>query len=178
MFAQKPTVVIIPGAWQLPASFDTLVSQLKESNIPAEFVPLASVGGTELPLKGLPDDVAAVRNTLKRLAEEGKDVVLLCHSYGGVVGSCAVEGFDATSRAREGKTGGVVLTVYMAAFMIPKGQSLLGVLGGAPLPWMKIEVSAPEAWTHPPRVTDKLGKGRQSDGRAVNDATGCIQRHR
>ncbi|RDW68055.1 hypothetical protein BP6252_09451 [Coleophoma cylindrospora] len=139
MSAPQPTVVIVPGAWQLPAGFDLILAQLKEANIPAEFVPLPSVGGTELPLTGLPEDVAAVRSTLTRLADEGKDMVLLGHSYGGVVVSCAVEGFDAASRAKEGKTGGVILTVFMSAFMLPKGQSLLGVLGGAPLPWMNVE---------------------------------------
>lgn len=43
-------------------------------------------------------------------------------------------------RAESGKPGGIVKVVYLAAFALDKGQSLLGMLGGAYLPWMKVEV--------------------------------------
>jgi len=66
--------------------------------------------------------------------------VLLCHSYGGVVGSCAVEGLDLASRQKANKKGGVIMVIYLSAFMIPKGKSLLEMLGGQPLPWMDVQV--------------------------------------
>lgn len=82
-----------------------------------------------------------MRNILEPLVDQGKEVVLLCHSSGGVVGSNSIEGLDVASRKAAGKSGGVVRVVFLAAFMLPKGQSLLGLLGGNPLPWMKVEVS-------------------------------------
>lgn len=137
----KPTVVIVPGSWQLPLVWDEFRSVLEQAGHAAHHVALPSVGGTELPLTGLPEDVAAVRTVLDPLVAEGKEIVLLCHSSGGIVGSNAVEGYDVAARKAANQTGGVVRVVYVAAFMLPKGQSLIGMLGGEPLPWMVIGVS-------------------------------------
>ncbi|KAL3423657.1 hypothetical protein PVAG01_05404 [Phlyctema vagabunda] len=139
MSSTKPNVVIVPGAWQKATGFAGLVESISAAGFPAEVVPLPSVGSFQDPLPGLPEDVVAVRNVVGKFVDEGRDVVLLCHSYGGVVSSCAVEGFDFASRKAEAKTGGVIMTIFMAAFMVPKGNSLLDLLGGQPLPWMRIE---------------------------------------
>jgi pimeloyl-ACP methyl ester carboxylesterase len=143
MSGTKPTIVLSHGAWQPAAGYEPFAQKLNEAGHPTEVVALPSVGGTETPLPGVPEDIAAVRKALTKHADEGKDIILLCHSYGGLVGSNAVEGFDYASRKAAGKKGGVILTVYMSAFMVPKGKSLLDMLGGQPLPWMKVEVSAP-----------------------------------
>uniref|UniRef100_L2GBV1 AB hydrolase-1 domain-containing protein n=1 Tax=Colletotrichum fructicola (strain Nara gc5) TaxID=1213859 RepID=L2GBV1_COLFN len=103
-------------------------------------VALPTVGGTTTPLASLSDDVAAVRTELDKLVSDGKEVVIYSHSYGGVVASNAVEGYDVAPRtAAAGSTGGVVSIVYASAFMLPKGSSLLDLLGGTPLPWMVVE---------------------------------------
>ncbi|KAK4156622.1 Alpha/beta hydrolase fold-1 [Chaetomidium leptoderma] len=135
----KPTVVIVPGSWQLPAVWDEFRAVLSRAGHQSYHVNLPSVGGTELPLTGLPEDVAAVRNVVGGLADSGDEIVLLCHSSGGVVGSNAVEGYDMAARQAAGKQGGVVRIVYLSAFMLPKDQSLLGMLGGVPLPWMVVD---------------------------------------
>ena len=140
MSTKKPTIVIVHGAWQLAVGYEAFAEKLKALGYPTEVVPLPSVGGTETPLQGLPEDTAAVRKALAKLVHDGLEVLLLCHSYGGVVGSCAVEGFDFGSRKKEGKSGGVIMTVYMSAFMIRKGETLLDMLGN-PLPWMHIKVN-------------------------------------
>lgn len=114
---------------------------LQEAGYPTVHVPLPTVGGTELPLAGLSDDVEAVRRVLVPIVEEGKEVVVIGHSAGGISMSGAVEGYDAGSRKAAGKSGGVVRCIFMTAFVLPKGQSLLGMLGGQPLPWMVVEVS-------------------------------------
>lgn len=62
--------------------------------------------GAEPPNKGLSDDTAAVRVVLERLADEGHMIVLVVHSYGGLVGSNAVEGLGYKQRADEDKKGG------------------------------------------------------------------------
>lgn len=137
----KPTIVIVPGAWQLPPAFDNIVKLLQEAGYPTVHVPLPTVGGTKLPLAGLTDDVDAVRKVLVPIVEENKEVVVIGHSAGGISMSGAVEGYDAGSRKAAGKSGGVVRCIFMTAFVLPKGQSLLGMLGGQPLPWMVVEVS-------------------------------------
>lgn len=56
--------------------------------------------------------------------------------------SHVAKGLDAASRAAEGKKGGVIRCIFLSAFILPKGQNVLGMLGGQPLPWMVIEVSS------------------------------------
>ncbi|KUJ08559.1 alpha/beta-hydrolase [Mollisia scopiformis] len=135
----NPTVVIIPGAWQPAEAFEPFGEHLRDVGYPTEVISLKSVGGTETPLAGLKEDADAVSEVLTKLADEARDIVLLCHSYGGVIGSCAIEGLDFATRRNAGKAGGVILTVYMSAFMLPKGMNVLDGLGGKPMPWMKIE---------------------------------------
>lgn len=137
----KPTIIIVPGAWQKPSAFVNIVKVLQDAGYPTVHVPLPTVGGTELPLAGLSHDVEAVRRVLVPIVEEGKEVVVIGHSAGGISMSGAVEGYDVASRKAAGKDGGVVQCIFMTAFVLPKGQSLLGMLGGQPLPWMVVEVS-------------------------------------
>lgn len=136
----KPTIVFVPGAWQKPSSYAGIVEKLQQAGYPAVHVPLPSTGGVA-PV-GRNEDVEAVRKVLGPLVEEeGREVVVIGHSSGGISMSHAVEGYDAASRAAGGKKGGVANCIFLAAFVLPKGQSLLGMLGGQPLPWMVVEVS-------------------------------------
>ncbi|KAH6659019.1 Alpha/beta hydrolase fold-1 [Truncatella angustata] len=130
-----PTVVFLPGAWHLPNCFDLVRHDLESLGYETEAVAFPSVG-TEPPNKGLADDAAAARSVIERLVDQGKQVVLAVHSYGGLVGANAVEGLGYKQRAKEGKKGGVILFAYIAAFVVGKGGSLLGQLGNQWLPWM------------------------------------------
>ncbi len=138
---KKPTIVIVPGSWQLPLVWDEFRALLARAQYQSYHVNLPSVGGTTLPLTGLAEDVAAVQLAVQGFADCGDEIILLCHSSGGVVGSNAVEGYDIATRRAAGKKGGVIRVVYLSAFMLPAGQSLLGMLGGVPLPWMVVSVS-------------------------------------
>ncbi|KAH8655214.1 alpha/beta-hydrolase [Xylariales sp. PMI_506] len=123
----ETTVVIVPGAWQTPAAWTDFCKTLNDAGYPTEYVALPTVGGTELPLAGLSDDVAAVQAVLEKLSDEGKNIVIIGHSSGGLVGSNAIEGYNIHGM------------IYLAAFMVPKGKALLDLLGGNPLPWMNVE---------------------------------------
>ncbi|KPM42673.1 hypothetical protein AK830_g3900 [Neonectria ditissima] len=138
MSADKTTFVIVPGAWQLPSSWEPFISVLAAAGYPAVCVRPPTLGGTTLPLAGLADDIAAVRDTLNVLLKEGKRVTVLCHSAGGVVASNAVEGLDTRTRSASGLVGGVGHVIFLTAFMIPAGKSILDMLGGQPLPWMEL----------------------------------------
>lgn len=141
--AKKPVLVIVPGSWQLPTVWDGFRTLVRDvAGVESHHVALPTVGSDATPQPGLTDDVAAVRRVLEPLLDEGRKVVLLCHSSGGVVASNAVEGYDVAARRVAGKQGGVARVVYLAAFMLPQGQSLLDMLGGEPLPWMVVEVSS------------------------------------
>ncbi|KAJ5726193.1 uncharacterized protein N7483_007550 [Penicillium malachiteum] len=134
----NPTIVFSLGAWVIPAVFDATRARLNAAGYPSECPPHPSIGA-EPPVKTLSDDAISLREVLIRLADDGRDIVVVAHSYGGIVASCAVDGLSKQDRVREGKVGGIIRVVYLAAFTLDKGQSLLGMLGGNYLPWMKVE---------------------------------------
>ncbi|KAL4949989.1 Alpha/beta hydrolase family-domain-containing protein [Aspergillus filifer] len=134
-----PTIFFSIGSWLTPEPFTPLCNKLLEKNIPSE-VPAHPSIDAEPPTKGLTDDITSLRSVLTRLIEdEGKDVVVVGHSSGGISASGAVEGLSKKERVKEGKEGGVLMVVYMAAFVLDKGMSLLDMLGGEYLPWMEVD---------------------------------------
>ncbi|OJD32277.1 uncharacterized protein BKCO1_3900087 [Diplodia corticola] len=138
MSTAKPTLVFAPGAWHTPDCFDIVREQLHQRGWATEGVAYPSVGA-EPPTKGLAEDAAAVRATLQRLADEAKEIVLVVHSYGGLVGQNAIEGLGFHQRQKAGKKGGVIMFVYLTAFVAPKGATIKAMLGGQFLPWMKFD---------------------------------------
>lgn len=138
--SSKPTVLFIPGAWHLPDVFEDTRAALAACGFPSVAVGLPAIGA-EPPTKGLKDDTVAVHHEIERLSDESKQVVVVAHSYGGMVGAGVVKGLGFAERQKAGKNGGVTMLVYMAAFVAKSGTSLLDMLGGKWLPWMKLDVS-------------------------------------
>ncbi|KAK8004117.1 hypothetical protein PG990_001925 [Apiospora arundinis] len=134
--AANPTVVIVPGAWQIDPSWTGFMQKLTGAGYDTKKVTLPSVG---ISLTGLAEDVAATAAVVDPLLDAGKDVVLLSHSLGGLIAGNAVQGRDFNSRKAAGKQGGVIQTIYLAAFMCPQGASLRDLMGGQFFPWMKVD---------------------------------------
>ena len=87
------------------------------------------------------EDTAIVRKALESLIlSESKTVVLVMHSYGGVAGTNAVSGLEATTRQQRGEKGGIVHCLFLAAFLVPKGNSLIRMFPEHP-PYLGPDVS-------------------------------------
>lgn len=140
----EPVFVLAPGAWHGPECFQLVLEKLNALGRETRTVTYPSVGA-EPPTKGGFDDAAErpVRAVVEPLVNEGRQVILVGHSYGGFVISEASKGLGYKQRKADGKEGGIVLLVYLAAFVLPKGQSVLKMIGGNPLPWMDVQVSSP-----------------------------------
>lgn len=138
----KATVLLVPGAWHRVDVFDSYRQHLQKDGYSSEAVDLPSIGATP-PLHSIDEDVTVVRRALLSLVDQGKDVVLAMHSYGGLVGSEAVEGLGKVERVQQGKNAGVVALFYIAAFMLAPGQSIASFTtaleGGAPS-WQRYDV--------------------------------------
>ncbi|KAE8154362.1 Alpha/beta hydrolase fold-1 [Aspergillus avenaceus] len=134
----KPTMVLVPGAWSTPSFYSSLQSLLVNRGFQVLVTQHASTGA-EPPTKTLNDDVSCLRATLRELCDAGNDVLVLAHSYGGIVSSVAVEGLEKPLRQAHGKKGGVIMITYMVAFVIPPGLSLVQASGGQLMPWIKDE---------------------------------------
>lgn len=179
--AASPSVVIVPGAWQVDPSWDGFMQKLESSGYDTSKVTLPSVG---ISLTGLEEDVAAATGVIDPLLDAGKDVVLLSHSLGGLIAGNAVQGRDVASREKAGKKGGIVQLIYLAAFMTPAGASLKDLMGGSYFPWMEVAVGF-----QPLRYRMRVGgqeaakanggvsAGWQGHGRPRADSRDWLQRH-
>ena len=126
----KPTVFIVPGAWHAPSTYSQLATQLETAGFPTIAVPLPSVNSANPLAATCAVDVDSVREKLISLIEaDGKDIVMIAHSYGGVPTGGAAHGLSKLSRTQDGKSGGVLGLVYMSAHAVPEGTTVLGYLG-------------------------------------------------
>lgn len=134
----KPTIVLVPGAWQNSHGFDSVQQKLQHLGYPTILIDHVSIGA-EPPTTELSDDVNSLRQVLQGLTEE-RNIVVVAHSYGGLVASCAAEGLGVAELSKACRTGGIIMLVYLTAFVLPKGVSLMDGLHGEWLPWQKVEV--------------------------------------
>ena len=122
-----PTVVLVPGGWQGPEAYELLTPELEAAGFPQITISLPSIGVRP----GLPDfsaDVKAVRAAVVPLVEQGKEVVVLGHSYGAVPMTEALHGLGQQERGAAGLNGGVIRLVYVAAIVPQLGESTRDVL--------------------------------------------------
>lgn len=128
----RPTVVFVPGAWHTPESFQEVGDLLKSASYGYIGVEKPSVSMGPDYIQSFDPDVDAVRTAILQAADGdvGEDVVLVMHSYGGQPGSAAAKGLRKEDRLKEGKRGGIIRLVYIAACAFDEGVSTLQPVGG------------------------------------------------
>lgn len=128
MGSQKPTIVLVPGAWHYPECYDLLVERLHQHEYETRNVKLKSVVAPgEHRAESHHEDANALKDVIQPLIEQGREVIVLGHSYGGVVVS---EGSSGLGKQRN-KTGGVVHIIYCCAWVLGEGVSLGGFVQDA-----------------------------------------------
>lgn len=110
MTDQKPTIVLVHGAFAESASWNGVIAKLQEHGV-------TTVAAAN-PLRSLSGDAAYVRDVI---ASIDGPVVLVGHSYGGLVITEAAAQNDS-----------VVALVYVAAFVPETGQSAFELSTSAP----------------------------------------------
>ena len=115
-------VVLVHGAWHGGWCFSWLQQELDRRGIPSYAIDLPGHGASLQPLGDLGTDIEAVQQFLQVLADRGiSDPVLVGHSYGGAVISQAATGGPSVSAL-----------VYLAAFALEAGESVMSALGTFP----------------------------------------------
>ena len=107
----RPRIILVHGAWVGPWEFGPLVQILRERGWEVDALDLPSTGSTESMLQ----DAAAITAAIDRA--DGP-VVLVGHSYGGVPVTEA------------GDHPAVERVVYVAAFALDAGESVIASMGG------------------------------------------------
>ncbi|KAL8754281.1 MAG: hypothetical protein Q9199_004455 [Rusavskia elegans] len=134
---ELPVILLVQGSFQSPVVYQQLAQSLYALGFVTIHPRLPSCTNTDdpdFPKTTLVDDALAIRLELILQVEyEGKTVLVAMHSYGGLVGSEAIpEDLSFTKRQSLGLPGGVVHLFYFCAFLLDKGQSVLGTFGESP----------------------------------------------
>lgn len=135
--AESPTIVLVQDPFQVPAVYERLVHSLQNLDymtIQPRPPSCSNTDDPEYPKTTLIDDALAVRKELVRQVEhEHQTVVVVMHSYGGLVGGEAIpEDLSYTKRQSLGLLGGVIHLFYFCAYVLDQGESLLGTCGDRP----------------------------------------------
>jgi pimeloyl-ACP methyl ester carboxylesterase len=119
----KTNVVLVHGAWADGSSWSRVIPLLQKNGL--------NVVAAQLPLTSIDADVSVTKNLLAALSGP---VVLVGHSYGGVVISGAANDMP-----------NVKALVYIAAFALDEGESIEGLGKQGPPPAGAAAVRPPDA---------------------------------
>ncbi|KAL2062323.1 hypothetical protein VTL71DRAFT_6589 [Oculimacula yallundae] len=135
----KPTLVLVHGAFHGPECFHLIQPKLEALGFPVVAVALVTAGRTN-PTATYRDDVTAIHEILLPILDEGKEVVMVAHSWGGVPGAASIEGHSTQDRKARGLEGGVISLLMIAcAVILKKGTSLAEANGaGDSVDWMEM----------------------------------------
>lgn len=121
--ASKPAIVFLHGAWHQPQHYNSFLSNLQSHGYEVKAPATASAAEAAAD-NVFSKDVAIAKEAIKSFTEQGKNVVVMMHSYGGVYGSEAVAELFEESKGESGK-GRVVHLFYIAAIILEKGTSIV-----------------------------------------------------
>ncbi|KAL3295257.1 hypothetical protein RB213_005331 [Colletotrichum asianum] len=131
----EPVFLVVTGAWHPPACYEPLKTDLISLGYECIIPHMPSMGhGTN----GVTweADKAKIIEEATSYFDQGREVILVAHSYGGVPATVATEGQGTQERAARGLKGGFNSIIFVAAFAVPvRGWDLLTTFGGAWPDW-------------------------------------------
>lgn len=124
----KTSILIITGGFHSPKSYTKLSNALRTAGYDVHVPSLPSANQVRPPNCDLYSDTKHIRTCAEDLIRDGRTVVALAHSYGGLVCSNALYGLGVEARSAEGLQGGVSHLIFMAAYAEPEGTSMVDTL--------------------------------------------------
>ena len=124
--SRKPVLVFVPGAWHKPACYEKLIQVLKSNhNVACVSITLLSTLGDRNAT--FEDDLQAARRIITNEIEQINDVVVVAHSYGGMVANSAIKGLTKASQASVSSTGNNEHGYVIGLILIAPGFTLTGM---------------------------------------------------
>jgi pimeloyl-ACP methyl ester carboxylesterase len=133
-----PTLVFVPGAWHAPTCYSKIIKILEEKHqLKCVAVTLPSTAGN--PQATFKDDIDAARTAISGETTHGRDVVLVAHSYGGMVANSAIKGFSRQEDASQAQTTGRVTgLILIASGFTLTGLAFMDPFFGRPPPTWRV----------------------------------------
>ena len=130
----RPTVVLVHGAYHQPQHWDPLVKFLHQSGHQTSTPRLPSVSATPIP-DCLAADISAIKTAVVDAIANGSDsIVPIFHSYGGI------PGFDALATLTDEQKSKIPRVICISALIVPKDNSLVSVQQPDGRNYVKIDV--------------------------------------
>ncbi|OQU99578.1 hypothetical protein CLAIMM_05188 [Cladophialophora immunda] len=133
----KPSILLVPGSFVLPEYYDPVFDAVRAKGYDIKGLHIPSVGLRTL--EGRPgkpptmyDDADFIAKEVKALADEGKDVILIAHSYSGIPVSQCTKGLGKEERRKQGEPGGLVNLAYLTCLVPALGANARSILAEAP----------------------------------------------
>lgn len=132
MASKAPSVLLIPGSFSAAATYAPIRHALVAAGVDIQVLQLPTVrlDNDDRPAPPMYDDAKLIIREIEKLADDGKDVIVISHSYGGVPLTQAVVGLGKPSRQRHGKQGGIVGLGFITSLVPAVGQSASEILIG------------------------------------------------
>ncbi|OAL30625.1 hypothetical protein AYO22_01477 [Fonsecaea multimorphosa] len=138
----KPVIVIVPASFSPPSLYSEVVVALGSYGYETVVIHLPSVGNrSPLPASTMADDAAYIKSLTTKLADEGKEIILVMHSYGGICGTESTKGVTMAERAQSQLKGGIVRLFYISSPVPSLGGSITTQMGDKMPEFITIDVS-------------------------------------
>lgn len=139
--SDKPTILLVPGSFSKPSFYFPLQDELNALGLEVVIVPLLSAGKRDpLPPATMEDDATQIHSKAAELIAQGKEIILLMHSYGGVPGTESTKGLLQKDLKEQGKPGGIIRLVYLSALLPLVGEAAAENLSGSLPDYVHMEV--------------------------------------
>ncbi|KAI1276062.1 Alpha/beta hydrolase fold-1 [Xylaria sp. FL0933] len=129
----KPYFLFVTGSFAPAPFYDTLVDGVKAHGYDMKALQLPTVGlgpgqGRDTPPATMYDDAALVAKEVEALADAGREIILVAHSYGGMPATESTKGLSVKDRQKVGKQGGIVRIAYKTVLLTTPGGSATDVI--------------------------------------------------
>lgn len=121
------SIVIVPAASAVPLIYERVIDGVVANGYDSQVLHIPSVGLVGNGIReGSPptmyDDAAFVAACVNDLADAGRDILLVMHSYGGTAGTQSAQRLSKSERQKQGKNGGIVDLAYMTCLVPELGK--------------------------------------------------------
>lgn len=124
MANEKPTILLIPGSCNQGIIYEPVAAILRCQGYSVEPITLPSQGGPSS--STLHDDSEYIRqNYLKNLVAQGREIVIVMHSYSGLPGTECIKGFARKDCLAQDLNGGIVGLLYISSLVVLAGNSIV-----------------------------------------------------
>lgn len=132
MSDKLPTLVFVPGSWHQPTCYERAIRPLQDTHH-FKCVSVTLPSTQDNPQATFKDDIDAARSAITAEITSGNDVIVIAHSYGGMVGNSAVKGLTDPRPQTSSCVKAIVLIA--SGFTVPGLSFMAPLLNNPPPAW-------------------------------------------